>query len=39
MFLIVVFALGAVIIKDLIVDQLPDFVLQKLHITSQFKSV
>lgn len=39
MFLIVIAFLGIVVLKDVIVDQLPDHVLQKLHITSQFKSV
>ncbi len=39
MFMIVVVILGVVILKDMIVDQLPDYILQKLHITSQFKSV
>lgn len=39
MFLIVIVTLGAVILKDIIVDQLPDYILQKLHKTSQFKSV
>lgn len=39
MFLIVVVFLGTVVLKDIIVDQLPDYILQKLHKTSQFKSV
>lgn len=39
MFLIVVAFLGIVVLKDIIVDQLPDNILQKLHKTSQFKSV
>lgn len=39
MFLIVVAFLGIVVLKDIIVDQLPDNILQKLNKTSQFKSV
>lgn len=39
MFLIVVFILGAVILKDIIVDQLPDYILNKFNKTRQFKSV
>ena len=39
MFLIVIAFLGIVVLKDIIVDQLPDYILQKLNKTSQFKSV
>lgn len=39
MFLIIVFILGAVVLKDIIVDQLPDFVLEKFNKKCQFKSV
>lgn len=39
MFLIVIVFLGIIVLKDIIVDQLPDYILQKLHKTSQFKSV
>jgi hypothetical protein len=39
MFLIVIAFLGIVILKDMIVDQLPDYILHKLNKTCQFKSV
>lgn len=39
MFMIVVVILGVVILKDMIVDQLPDFVLEKLNKRCQPKSV
>ncbi len=39
MFLIVVIFLGTVVLKDIIIDQLPDYILNKFNNTSQFKSV
>lgn len=39
MFLIVVIFLGTIVLKDIIVDQLPDFVLEKLNKRCQPKSV
>lgn len=39
MFLIIIAAVGAVIIKDIIVDQLPDYILNKLRKICQFMSV
>ena len=39
MFLLVIATLGAVILKDIIIDQLPDYILNKLNKTRQPKSV
>lgn len=39
MFLIVVIFLGTVVLKDIIVDQLPDYIINKLRKTCQPKSV
>lgn len=39
MFLIIIAFLGIVVLKDIIVDQLPDYILNKFNKTRQFKSV
>lgn len=39
MFLIVVVFLGTVVLKDIIVDQLPDYIIEKFNKRCQPKSV